>query len=107
MWRPNTSFCRCWNGAAGLFSFLPRLRRKFCIAVQADFLLVFSVDSLTCLVYLNANAAVVLSSRNGLESIPCSRKSLFTEGERNTREVSEALGMQSESVSRQASVETE
>ena len=60
--------------------------------------------SLTCFVtraklsvYLKAhspdNAAVVLSSRNGLESTPCSRKSLFTEGERNTREVS-ALGAQ-------------
>ena len=43
VWRPNTSFCRCWGGAAGLFSFLPRLRRKFCRAVQADFLLVFSL----------------------------------------------------------------
>ena len=69
-----------------------------------------SVDSLTCFktratlsVYLKAHSpanAAVLSSRNGLESIPCSRKSLFTEGERNTREVSE-------SVSRQTSVETE
>ena len=38
MRRPNTSFCRYWGGAAGLFSFLPRLRRKSCRAVQADFL---------------------------------------------------------------------
>ena len=30
--------CWCWCGAAGVFSFLPRLRRKFCRAVQADFL---------------------------------------------------------------------
>ena len=107
MWRPNAFFCRCWNGAAVLFSFLPRLRRKFCSAVQADCLLVFfSVGSLTCfcdsrnivVVFLKAHspadAAVVLSSRNGLESTPCSRKSLFTEGERSTREVSEALGAQ-------------
>ena len=87
----------------GLFSFLPRMRGKFCRAVQADLSLFFSVGSLTRLVtrtilsvYLKAhtssNAAVVLLSRNGLESIPCSWKSLFTEGERSTREVLEALG---------------
>ena len=56
----------------------------------------------TLSVYLKAhstaNATVVLLSRNGLESIPWSWKLLFTEGERNTREVSEALGAQSQIV---------
>ena len=69
------------------------------------FSLFFSVGSLTRFVtratlsvylkaHTSANAAVVLVSRKGLESIPCSWKSLFTEGERSTREVPEALGAQ-------------
>ena len=86
----------------------------------------FFVTRATLSVYLKAhspaNAAVVLSRRNGLESICCPRMALFTEGERNTREVSEGLGAQlwtdtcevlealraqSECVSRQTSFETE
>ena len=104
VWRPNTSFCRCC-AAAGLFSFLPRLCRKFCRAVQADVLHVFlcwfpvrfvtrATLSVNFKDHTSANAAVVLLSRSGLESISCSWKSLFTEGERRTREVPGALGAQ-------------
>ena len=62
--------------------------------------------------HTSANAAVVLLSRNGLESIPCSWKSLFTEGERSFREVPEGLGAQLwyrsvESADRQTVVEKE
>ena len=60
----NTSFCRCWAGAAGLFSFCPRLRQKFCRAVGADFLpgflcwfsLTRFATRVTLSVYLKAHA---------------------------------------------------
>ena len=72
MWRPNTPFCRCWNGAADCAgSFAGQCRQIF---------LFFSVGSLTCFVtratlsvYLKAHspakAAVVLLSHNGLEVV--------------------------------------
>ena len=89
-----------------VFPFCPDCARSFAGQCRQISPLSFSVGSLTRFVaratvsvvfktaHSPANAAVVLSSRNGLESIRCSRKSLFTENERNTREVSEALGAQ-------------
>ena len=86
MRRPNTSFGRCWGGAAGLFSFLPRLRRKFCRAVQADFLPsflcwfpdTFFVTRATLSMYLkahtSANAVVALLSRNHVRIVLGSSK---------------------------------
>ena len=88
-----------------VFLVAPDCARSFAGRCKQIFLLVFLcwfpdlfVTCATLSVYLKAhspaNAAVVLWSRNGLESILCWRKSLFTESERNTREVSEALGAQ-------------
>ena len=82
VWRPNTSFCRCWASALGLFSFSPDCAGSFAGQCRQNFSLVFSVGSLTRLLtcatvsvslkaHTSASGAVVSLLRNGLESIPC------------------------------------
>ena len=66
VWRPNASCCRCWAGAAGLFSFYPDCPGSFAGQCRQIFSQVFTVGSLNRLVtratlsmYLKAHASAM------------------------------------------------